>query len=76
MKPRCRRLTGEMGEKSDPWPSDMHLFVDISSHGFGHLAITAPALDALAEIAPELRLTVRSGLPRQKLAQRIARFAA
>ena len=49
----------------------MHLFVDISSHGFGHLAITAPALNALAEMAPDLRLTVRSGLPRQKLAQRI-----
>ena len=49
----------------------MHLFVDISSHGFGHLAITAPALDALAEMAPDLRLTVRSGLPRKTLAQRI-----
>lgn len=49
----------------------MHLFVDISSHGFGHLAITAPALDALAEMAPDLRLTVRSGLPRWKLEQRI-----
>ena len=50
----------------------MHLFVDISSHGFGHLAITAPVLNALAEIAPNLRLTVRSGLPAAKLRQRIA----
>ena len=49
----------------------MHLFVDISSHGFGHLAITAPVLNALAEIAPDLRLTVRSGLPLGKLRQRI-----
>ncbi|MDP3538038.1 MAG: hypothetical protein Q8S26_04980 [Azonexus sp.] len=49
----------------------MHLFVDISSHGFGHLAITAPVLNALAEIAPNLRLTARSQLPRQKLQQRI-----
>ena len=49
----------------------MHLFVDISSHGFGHLAITAPVLNALAEIAPDLRLTVRSGLPLGKLHQRI-----
>ena len=49
----------------------MHLFVDISSHGFGHLAITAPVLNALAEIAPNLRLTVRTQLPRQKLRQRI-----
>ena len=49
----------------------MHLLVDISSHGFGHLAITAPALNALAEMAPDLRLTVRSGLPRWKMEQRI-----
>lgn len=49
----------------------MHLFVDISSHGFGHLAITAPVLNALAEMAPGLRLTVRSGLPLRKLQQRI-----
>ena len=49
----------------------MHLFVDISSHGFGHLAITAPVLDALAKIAPNLRLTVRTRLARQLLVQRI-----
>lgn len=49
----------------------MHLFVDISCHGFGHLAITAPVLNNLAKIAPNLRLTVRTGLPRQLVAQRI-----
>ena len=49
----------------------MHLFVDISSHGFGHLAITAPVLNALAKIAPNLRLTVRTRLARQLLVQRI-----
>ncbi len=49
----------------------MHLFVDISSHGFGHLSIAAPALNALADACPKLRLTVRSGLPASKLAQRI-----
>ena len=49
----------------------MHLFVDISSHGFGHLAIAGPVLDAVAAIDPDLRLTVRSGLPAAKLAQRI-----
>jgi hypothetical protein len=49
----------------------MHLFVDISSHGFGHLAITAPVLNALAEIVPDFRLTVRSALPAAKLQQRI-----
>ncbi len=49
----------------------MHLFVDISSHGFGHLAITAPVLNALAQIIPNLRLTIRSALPAAKLQQRI-----
>ena len=50
----------------------MHLFVDISSHGFGHFAIAAPVLNAVAEMCPNLRLTVRSGLPLAKLRQRIA----
>ncbi|TXT30803.1 MAG: hypothetical protein FD131_1489 [Rhodocyclaceae bacterium] len=49
----------------------MHLFVDISSHGFGHLAITAPVLNAVANKAPNFRLTVRSALPAAKLQQRI-----
>jgi hypothetical protein len=50
----------------------LHLFVDISSHGFGHFAITAPVLNTVAEMYPDLRLTVRSGLPLTKLRQRIA----
>jgi hypothetical protein len=49
----------------------MHLFVDISSHGFGHLAITAPVLNAISQIAPNFRLTIRSALPAAKLQQRI-----
>lgn len=49
----------------------MHLFVDISSHGFGHLAITAPVLNAVSEIIPDFRLTIRSSLPAAKLQQRI-----
>ena len=49
----------------------MHLLADISAHGLGHLAQTAPVLDALVAQAPGLRLTVRSALPRQQLAQRI-----
>ncbi len=49
----------------------MHLFVDISSHGFGHLAITAPVLNALAKACPDFRLTVRSALPAAMLRQRI-----
>lgn len=49
----------------------MHLFVDISSHGFGHLAITAPVLNALAASTPDLRLTLRTTLPIAKLRERI-----
>ena len=49
----------------------MHLFVDISSHGFGHLAITAPVLNQLATSDPNFRLTIRSALPATKLQQRI-----
>lgn len=49
----------------------MHLFVDISSHGLGHLAITAPVLNALGAAVPGLTLTVRSLIPAEKLRQRI-----
>lgn len=48
-----------------------HLLTDISSHGFGHLAQTAPVLNELRRRLPDLRLTVSSGLPRAKLAERI-----
>jgi len=50
----------------------MHLLVDISAHGLGHLAQTAPVLNELAALAPGLRLTVRSAIPRRQLARRIA----
>jgi hypothetical protein len=49
----------------------MHLLVDITAHGLGHLAQTAPVLDALAALLPRLRLTVRSAIPRDILARRI-----
>ncbi len=48
-----------------------HLFVDISAHGFGHLAQAAPVINALTTRAPNLRLTVRSGLPQEKLRERL-----
>ena len=48
-----------------------HLFVDISSHGLGHLAQAAPILNELGKRLPELRLTVRSGLPEAKLRERL-----
>lgn len=50
----------------------MHLLVDISAHGLGHLAQTAPVLNALRPQLPGLRLTVRSALPQRRLAARIA----
>lgn len=52
-------------------PAPLHLLADISSHGFGHLAITAPVIAALHHRQPALRLTVRSGLPEARLRQRI-----
>jgi hypothetical protein len=48
-----------------------HLLVDISSHGFGHLAQAAPVLNRLAALLPALRITLRSGLPLAMLQQRI-----
>ena len=48
-----------------------HLFVDISSHGLGHLAQVAPILNELGCRQPELRLTVRSGVLETKLRERL-----
>ena len=48
-----------------------HLLVDISSHGYGHLAQTAAVLNELAGRLPRLRLTLRCALPREVLARRV-----
>ncbi len=48
-----------------------HLFVDISSHGFGHLAQVAPVLNELARLRPDMRITVRSALHEARLRARI-----
>jgi len=48
-----------------------HLFVDISSHGFGHLAQAAPVLNELTRLLPDLQLTVRSALPLERLRTRL-----
>lgn len=48
-----------------------HLFVDISAHGFGHLSQVAPVLNRLVELRPQLRLSLRSALPGERLRQRI-----
>jgi len=48
-----------------------HLFVALSSHGFGHLAQVSPVVNALCERVPGLRLSVQSDLPEWKLKTRI-----
>jgi hypothetical protein len=50
----------------------MHLLLDISPHGYGHLAQAAPVVNALRESLPALRLTVRSTLPQAVLASHLA----
>lgn len=49
----------------------MHLLACISHHGRGHLAQTAPVLNALQALWPGLKLTVRSALPHSVLTSRI-----
>ncbi|MGD9786623.1 MAG: hypothetical protein AB7U30_01580 [Sulfuricellaceae bacterium] len=47
-----------------------HLLVDISSHGFGHVAQTAPVVNELCRRVPDLRVTVRCAVQEAFLAQR------
>ncbi|MEK7206896.1 MAG: hypothetical protein AAB134_03335, partial [Pseudomonadota bacterium] len=47
-----------------------HLLVALSAHGFGHAAQTAPVVNALRQRFPDLRLTLRTRLPRAFLASR------
>ena len=47
------------------------LLVDISSHGFGHFAQAAPILNQLQLLMPELDLTIRCGLPVERLQTRL-----
>lgn len=49
----------------------MRLLVDISAHGNGHLAQTAPVLSELRAMVPDIDVVIRSGLPRERLARRI-----
>jgi len=48
-----------------------HLFVDISAHGFGHLAQTAPVLNALHAQLPDLRIALRTMLPMAQLKRKL-----
>ncbi len=47
-----------------------HLLVDISAHGYGHVAQTAPLVNELVRRMPGLRVTVRSAAPLALLQQR------
>ncbi|MGB9093134.1 MAG: hypothetical protein WCB93_03390 [Gallionella sp.] len=48
-----------------------HLVVSITGHGFGHVAQTAPVLNRLHQLLPDLRLTLRSAVPLAHLRSRI-----
>ncbi|MFQ5468793.1 MAG: hypothetical protein ACE5EH_00665 [Gammaproteobacteria bacterium] len=48
-----------------------HLLVAISSHGFGHIAQTAPIVNEVASRIKNLKITIRSAAPLQQLESRI-----
>ena len=47
-----------------------HLLVDITAHGFGHIAQTAPVVNELVRRIPDLHVTVRSAATTSYLQQR------
>lgn len=47
-----------------------HLLVDITAHGYGHIAQTAPVVNELVHRLPDLRVTVRSAATTAYLQQR------
>lgn len=47
------------------------LHLELTGHGFGHLAQTAPVINALRRRLPGLRLSVRSALPHAVLASHV-----
>lgn len=51
-------------------PDTPHLLVAISPHGFGHTTQTAPVINALRRRIPDLRLTLRTTVPRALLEAR------
>lgn len=49
-----------------------HLLVDLSAHGFGHVAQVAPVVNELRRRIPSLRLTLRGAFSNARLQTRIA----
>ena len=47
-----------------------HLLVALTAHGFGHVAQTAPVINALRRRFPALRLTLYTDIPRKLLVKR------
>jgi hypothetical protein len=47
-----------------------HLLVDVTAHGYGHIAQTAPVVNELVRRIPDLRVTVRSAATTSYLQQR------
>lgn len=47
-----------------------HLLVDISAHGYGHVSQTSAVVNALANLLPQLQVTVRTATPYAFLKQR------
>ncbi|MFN0161083.1 MAG: hypothetical protein ACKVQQ_07630, partial [Burkholderiales bacterium] len=48
-----------------------HLIADISGHGYGHVAMTAPVLNRIGELRPDVRITVRCSAPERLLREHI-----
>jgi hypothetical protein len=51
---------------------ERHLVADLSGHGYGHAGMTVPILNALRRLRSNLKLTIRSTVPRAWLAERLA----
>ncbi|GAB6043200.1 glycosyltransferase family protein [Endothiovibrio diazotrophicus] len=49
----------------------MHLLVAISGHGYGHMAQLLPILQRIHHHHPEVRITLRTPLPRRLLAEHL-----
>jgi hypothetical protein len=53
-------------------PTEPHLVLDLSGHGYGHAAMSVPVLNAISRRRPRLKLTIRTTVPVQWLTDRIA----
>ena len=49
----------------------VRIVATISGHGFGHLSISAPVLNHLGSVIPDLKLTIVSGLTKERIQSRV-----